>query len=143
MRLPFLCAAAVLALAAAGCSRSDPERELRATIGAMSSAIEQRQPAAFLDSLADDFTREAAAFDKTEARRLLAGVMLRNARITLTTVVQDVRIVGDRAEVRMRVLATGGEGLLPERGQAWDVETAWRRTGGKWQLYNADWRAAL
>ena len=42
----------LLALAfTAGCDRSDPERELRATIDAMAQAIEKREPAAFMEAL--------------------------------------------------------------------------------------------
>ena len=70
--------AAALALTLAACGRSDPERELRATIDRMARAIEARRPDDFLDGLADDFTRETGAFDKRDARRLLAGLMVRN-----------------------------------------------------------------
>jgi hypothetical protein len=43
----------------------------------------------------------------------------------------------------VRVVATGGAGLLPERGQAWDFESAWRRERGQWKVFNAEWREAL
>ena len=135
-------AALSLLAVAVGCSRSDPERELRSTVAAMAQAIEQRQPSSFLDAVAEDFTRESGAFGKQEAKRLLAGVYLRNEKITLNTVVSDVRIDGDRAHAKVRVLATGGAGLLPERGQTWDFDTAWRRERGQWKVFNAEWRDA-
>jgi len=134
----------LLALAfVAGCGRSDPERELRATIDAMAQAIEKREPAAFMEALTDDFSRESGAFGKQEAKRTLVAAILRNEKIGVSAVVTEVRIEGDRAFARVRVVATGGAGLLPERGQAWDFESAWRRERGQWKVFNAEWREGL
>ncbi len=132
-------AIAALAALSAGCARSDPERELRATIGAMAAAIERRDPGAFLDALADDFTRESGAFGKNDAKRVLAGALLRHEKISVTAVVTDVRIDGERAFAKVRVAATGGAGLLPERGQTWEFDCVWRREGGRWRVFNAEW----
>ena len=135
------CAAALWLVAAlAGCSRSDPERELRSAIASMAQSIERREPSAFLDHVADDFTRDSGAFGKQEAKRMLAAAVLRNERINVSTVVTDVRIEGDRAFAKVRVIATGGAGLLPERGQTWDFDSAWRRERGEWRVFNAEWR---
>lgn len=133
----------VVALLANGCSRSDPEQELRSTIAAMASAVEQREPANFLDAVADDFSRESGAFGKQDARRVLAGVYVRNEKITVSAVVTEVRIDGDRASARVKVFATGGAGLLPERGQTWDFDTTWRRDSGRWKVFNAEWSEGL
>jgi ketosteroid isomerase-like protein len=133
---------AVVALLA-GCGRGDPERELRSTIAAMAQAVEQREPAAFLDAVADDFTRESGAFGKPDAKRMLAAAYLRNEKINLTAVVTDVRIEGDRAFAKVRVVATGGAGLLPDRGQTWDFDSVWRRDRGTWKVFNAEWREGL
>lgn len=130
-------------LVLAACGRSDPERELRATVMKMAQAIERREPADFLDALSEDFTRESGAFGKQDARRVLAGVLLRNERIQLSAVVTDVRIEGDRAFAKVRVIATGGAGLLPERGQTWEFDSSWRREKGSWKVFNAEWREGL
>ncbi len=132
---------ALLALVA--CSRSDPERELRATIQTMAQAIERREPGDFLDALADDFTRESGAFGKTDAKRVVAGIYLRNEKISVTAVVTEVRIEGERARARVRVVATGRAGVLPERGQTWEFDSAWRRERGAWRVFNAEWREGL
>lgn len=142
-RLLLRIALMALAAAAMACSRSDPERELRSAVAAMAQSIEQREPAAFLDSVSDDFARESDAFGKQDVKRVLAGVYLRNEKISVNAVVTDVRIEGDRARAKVRVLATGGAGLLPERGQTWDFDSVWRREKGRWKVYNAEWREAL
>jgi hypothetical protein len=131
-RREWLAAAAVAVAtvaALAACSRSDPERELRATIDSMARALEQRRPGDFLDAVAEDFTRESGAFGKQEAKRVLAGVLLRNEKINLAVVVTEVQVQG--------------AGLLPERGQVWEFHTAWRRERGAWKVYNAEWREGL
>ncbi len=109
----------------------------------MAESIEQREPAAFLDHVSDEFSRESGAFGKQDLKRLLAGVYLRNDKITVNAVVTDVRVEGDRAHAKVRVVATGGAGLLPERGQGWDFDSVWRRENGRWSVYNAEWREAL
>jgi hypothetical protein len=131
---------ALLAGLLPACNRSDPEQALRATITAMAQSIEQHQVADALEPLSDDFTRESGAFGKAEARRILAATMLRNEKIHLTTTISDVRIEGDRATAKVRVIAAGGSGLLPERGQTWNFDTAWRRESGRWKLFNAEWQ---
>ena len=146
MRRRTLASALLLALALAlgtACTRSDPERELRATIASMARAIEKRDPAGFLDAVSDDFTRESGAFGKQDAKRTLLAAYLRNEKILVNAVVTDVRIEGDRAFARVRVVATGGAGLLPERGQTWDFDSAWRRERGQWRVFNAEWREGL
>lgn len=141
--LRALVAALWLVAALVGCSRSDPERELRSAIGAMAQAIERREPASFLEHVADDFSRESGAFGKQDAKRVLAGAYLRNEKIRVSTAVTDVRIDGDRAFAKVRVIATGGAGLLPERGQTWDFDSAWRRERGHWKVFNAEWREGI
>ncbi len=126
-----------------GCSRSDPERELRDTVARMAKAIETREVGRFLDHVAEDFTRESGGFGRPDAQRILAGVLLRNEKVTVTAIVTEVRIEGARASARIRVVATGGAGVLPERGQTWDFDSAWRRDGSVWKVFNAEWREGL
>lgn len=126
-----------------GCGRSDPEREIRATVARMAQSVEKRDPAAFLDAVAEDFSRESGAFGKQDAKRTLLAAYLRNEKINVSAVVTDVRVEGDRAFAKVRVIATGGAGLLPERGQTWDFDSAWRLDGSTWKVFNAEWREGL
>jgi hypothetical protein len=138
LRLMFACA--FVAACAVACTRSDPERELRKTITQMAQAIERRTPADLLAHVAEDFTRESEAFGKRDVQRVLAGVLLRNEKISVTAVVTSVEVAGERARTKVRVVATGGSGLLPERGQTWEFDAAWRLEKGTWRVFNAEWQ---
>ncbi len=128
----------------AGCGRSDPERELRDTVDKMARALEDKRAADFLEHVSSDFTRESGAFSKDDARRLIAAALVRNEKITLAVAVTDINLLGrEAANVRIRVVATGGSGLLPERGQVWDFTSAWRRERGTWRVFNAEWREGI
>jgi len=129
--------------AVSGCARSDPETELRTAIRGMARAIEQHRVSDALEAVAEDFTRESGSFGKQDARRILAGAMLRNEKIQLSTTVTEIRIEGDRAFARVRVIATGGAGPLPERGQTWEFESVWRRERRHWKVFNAEWREGM
>ena len=121
------------------CDRASPEQALRDTIAAMVQAVESRDAKALFDHVADDFTRDSGGLDRRQMRALLLGLLLRNRNIRIVTTVREVRIEGNRGRARLHLLATGGAGLLPERGRLWDVSSAWRREGGDWKLYNAEW----
>jgi ketosteroid isomerase-like protein len=135
--------AAAFAAVAGGCTRSQPEQELRDAIAAMAQAVEQRRLGDLLDVMADDFSRESGAFGKDDARRMLGAALLRHEKISLTVVVTAVDVRGDSATATVRVAAAGGGSLLPERGQLWEFQSAWRRDRGRWKVFNAEWREAL
>jgi hypothetical protein len=44
-----------------------------------------------------------------------------------------------KAEGRFDVLLTGGQGWLPDSGQALTFVTSWRQEGDEWLLRNANW----
>ncbi len=139
--LTTLCIAAALSLVA--CSRSDPERELRAAIADMQAAVEAREMSRFLKHVADDFARQSGGFDRKEITRTLAGVFLSNQKINVVLTIREVKIAGKQATVVFNALATGGEGLLPERAQGWDFISEWRRDGSEWKVFSAEWKEGL
>ena len=122
-----------------GCKRPSPEQALRDTIAAMVQAVEARDVKALLDHVAGDFTRNSGGLDRKQVRSLLLGIFLRTQKIHGVTTIREVKVDGDRGQVRLNLLATGGAGLLPERGRLWDISSGWRRDGGDWKLFNAEW----
>ena len=39
-------------------------------------------------------------------------------------------------------LITGGRGIIPERGQLYEISTLWIRDGNDWLLLKAEWTPA-
>lgn len=138
-------AAALLALGMlAGCAKEDPEKALRSTFAALQQSLEQRDAGAVADHLAEDFIGNEG-LDRYGARRLAAGVFLRNRQVGVTTGPLQVRMQGtNSASVQFDAAVTGGSGgLLPEQGQWYRVETGWRLDEGRWRVVSARWQPRL
>ena len=133
-----------LLLVLAACSRIDPEQAVRAQVDALQQAIDARDAGAVEDLLAEDFIGNEE-MDRRGAKQLAAAVFLRHREVAARIGPVEVELRGqDDAVARFQVLATGGSGgLLPERGQAYQVETGWRLIDGEWKLRNASWKPAL
>ena len=133
-----------LVLLLGACSVSDREQQLRQQIRALQEAIDRRDVGDVEALLADDFVGNEG-MDRRGARQLAAAVFLRHREVAARIGQVTVELRGqDDAVARFQVLATGGSGgLLPERGQAYQVETGWRLIDGEWKLRNASWKPAL
>lgn len=131
---------AVLVLA--GCARDPSEQALRDTIEALETAGEERQVGDFMDHVAEDFAGNSAEYDRPGLERLLRMVALRHQSINAVKSGMEVELHGDRALVRMRILVTGGGGMIPDSGQLFDTESGWRFVDGQWQLGSASWKPA-
>ena len=132
-----------LVLLLGACSGSDPEQQLRQQISALQEAIDRRDVGDVEALLAEDFVGNEG-MDRRGARQLAAAVFLRHREVAARIGLVEVELRGqDDAVARFQVLATGGSGgLLPERGQAYQVETGWRLIDGEWKLRNASWKPA-
>lgn len=134
---------ASLLLVLAGCTRTPPEQALRDTMSQLQAAIEARDAAAVHVLLADDFIGPEG-LDRNGARRLAQGMFLRYRGVGATIGPLEIVLQDQHAQVRFDAVVTGGSGgLLPESGQAYDVETGWRMEDGEWRLVNAQWRQKL
>ena len=133
-----------LVLLLGACSVSDREQQLRQQISALQEAIDRRDAGDVEALLAEDFVGNEG-MDRRGARQLAAAVFLRHREVAARIGPVEVELRGqDDAVARFPVLATGGSGgLLPESGQAYQVETGWRLVDGEWKLRNASWKPAL
>lgn len=134
---------ALLLLPLAACVRTPPEQALRETMSELQAAIESRDAAAVHALLADDFIGPEG-LDREGARRLAQGMFLRYRGVGATIGPLEIVLQDQHAQVSFDAVVMGGSGgLLPESGQAYDVETGWRMEGGEWRLVNAQWRQKL
>lgn len=125
-----------------GCARDPSEQALRDTIEALETAGEERQVGDFMDHVAEDFVGNSAEYDRPGLQNLLRMVALQHQRISVVKSGMEIEMHGDRALVRMRILVTGGGGLIPDSGQLFNTESGWRFVDGQWQLGSASWKPA-
>lgn len=134
-------AAGVLLLVA--CGQEPAEERLRKRVANMEEALEQREPGTFMEGVADNFIGEGG-LDRRGLRGLLAAQMMRNAQVSAVLGPLDIQLQGDQARLAFDVVVTGGAGgFLPERAQAYRVESGWRDGDDGWQVVEADWEPRL
>lgn len=132
-----------LVLLLASCARSRSEQALIETLDRLETAGETRDVGDFMDSVGDDFRGNSDEFDRRGLERLLRMVAMRHQSISVVRSGVKIEMHDDRAVVRMQILVTGGSGgLIPDSGQLFDTESAWRFVDGQWQLGSATWRPA-
>ena len=142
LRRVFIALIAFVGLAMlTSCSRTPDEQALRERLDEISAAAENKDVSAFVDVLADDFVGNSSEFDKLGMERLIRLMALRHQAISVTRTGLSIEMHQDRAVVQMQVLITGGKGgLIPEQGQWFNTESAWRFVEGEWQLGSATWK---
>jgi hypothetical protein len=139
----FFLAGVALILCACGAGDS-VEDQVRETIAAMESAAEEGRPLDFMAHVAEDFQGRQGSMTRQDFLRLMTLQINRYRRLHAQLFPIEVTDAGGGfADARFRVLVTGRQGLLPEDGQLYRVETSWMREGGDWLLWRADWEPVL
>ena len=91
----------------------------------------------------DNFGTRTGA-DKLWVKRTMAFYMLRHPNIEIVTSNLHIDLEPEQqphtAHAHFSALVTGGEGLIPEQGALYQIETEWRLQGDQWQLVYADWQ---
>ena len=127
----------------AGCAKAPAEQRLRERIAGMQDAIAAREVADFMQGVAPDFIGSGGT-DRAALHNLVRLQVIRNASIGATLGPIEVEMQGERAKVEFDVVLTGGAGgLLPERAQAYAIESGWREEGGEWVVFAAEWEPKL
>ena len=136
-KLKTACLLLVFSMLAA-CSEDTPEQRLRDTIATMEEAVETKKPGDFIAHVTDDFSGDRGQFDRQSLRGFLAAQMMRKESIGVTLGPLDVKMHGERATVRVDVLLTGAEGVIPNSADHLDIESGWKLVDGEWQCYVAE-----
>lgn len=126
----------------AGCgSEPSVEQQIIATLRNMEMAAEQGEHFEFMGYITDSFKGQQGSMDRREFHRFMIFQINQHRRLQAQFFPIFVKETGEaQASAHFKILVTGGGGLLPERGQIFEVETAWIRSGGDWLLDSADWK---
>jgi len=131
---------AVSLLAACG-EELSIDQQIIATLRKMEIAAEAGEHFEFISYVADSFSAQQGTMDRREFHRFMIFQINQNRRLQAQFFPIYVKETGeDMASAHFRILVTGGGGLLPDRGQLFDVETHWLRDGSDWKLEKADWK---
>ena len=122
------------------------EQHIIANLEHMEAAAEDGRHLDFMGYVAKNFGGQYGSMDRREFHRFMIFQINENRRLHATffpiLVRQDPQDNGNEisaASAQFRLLVTGGGGLLPERGQLFEVKTNWILESGDWLLLSADW----
>lgn len=135
----------ILLLSLAGCTQEPAIENLLQRVDALEHAIEERQVDAAMTMLSDDFTTGTGQ-DRKDAHRLLLLHTLRHQTIRVIRSQTEASLdsgYADQAQVRFNAIVTGGQGLLPEQGRSYAVDSRWTFAGGEWYLNSLSWEPLL
>ena len=126
-------------LVIAGCGREDAELAVRRQVQASIDALAEHEHGAFMDTVADDFVGPEA-MDRQGASQMARWYFLRFRQIRLIAGPLSVEVANNRARVSFSAVLAGGDGLLPNQAQAWQIDSAWRLVGDDWRMIALEWR---
>jgi len=129
----------MLASTLIACQRTPEETRIRQAIDDMVVALEKGDSRRFLDHIADPY-RDHEGRDRQGLCQLLLANFLHHRQIRLLVTGTSIERQGDRADVRLQARLTSGEQLAADRRfGVYRVRTLWRRDGGDWLIYEAEW----
>lgn len=143
--MPRLLLPLLMLLLLNACSQEPAMEKLLARVDALEQAVEGRKVDTAMDMLSEDFSTGKGQ-NRKDAHRLLLFHTMRHQNISVirsqTEVTPDAAYA-DQALVRFNVILTGGEGLLPEQGRSYAVESRWTFDGSDWYLNSLQWESLL
>ncbi|MFT5139887.1 MAG: hypothetical protein ACI9H8_000271 [Lysobacterales bacterium] len=125
------------------CSKEQTiEQQIIGTINEIEALAEAGERRKFMKLVDDDFSGQRNVLNKEEFRRLMVLQWNINRRLHAQLGPIHVNSAGpDTAQANFSGLITGGRGFIPERGQFYEFQTTWVRSGGDWLLASAQWKA--
>ena len=136
----FGCLALVLLLVTACGGEQTVEQQIIATIIEMEAYGEEGRRGSFMKMVHETFIGQQGAMTRDEFRLFMIMQWNRNQRLQAQLFPIRVReLEQGQASANFRALITGGRGLIPERGQLYEITTVWVKSDGDWLLTEADW----
>ena len=130
---------ALLLLSACG-DEPTVEQQIIGVITEMEQLAEEGKRGAFMSRVAGDFSGQLGVLTRDEFRRFMIMQWNQNLKLHAQLFPIRVRKLGrGMAAANFKALITGGRGLIPERGQLYQIETTWKKDGDDWLLVSAKW----
>lgn len=147
MTLRGLAGVALLGLlVACGGPDEPPEARVRDLVSRAEQAAERHDLSVFKEAVADDY-QDNHGYERQTVLRLIQGMLLRNQQIHLFSLVRDLQVQEDAAQVRVLVAMAGrpidsAEALLNVRADLMRFDAELTRDGDQWRVRSVDWKRA-
>jgi hypothetical protein len=127
----------------AGCHRTPDEERIRAAITATAQAAEAGSASGVGDSLSEDFDGNTGELDRRRLMAMVGLLKLRGEHVGVVLGPVSVEPRGERMVASFTVTLGSGGRLLPDRLGVYRVTSGWRREGGDWRCYTANWKRSI
>ena len=140
----FVLAAGLSVLLLAACKENlSVEQHIIVNLRAMEEAAEQGEHFEFMTYVSESFSGQYASMDRRAFHRFMIFQLNQKRRLHAQFFPIRVQEVSEQqASAQFGLLVTGGNGLLPDSGQFFNVKTNWVLEDGDWLLSTADWEVA-
>ncbi|HEX7813802.1 hypothetical protein [Dyella sp.] len=128
-----------LAMAAA-CHRTPDEERVRQAVVTAGRAAEKTDASALGEVLDEQFDGNAGQVARKDLQDMLRLARLRHETIHVLVGPVDIQARGDRYVAMFTVTLTSGGQTLPAQMGLYQVQSAWRKDGGRWICYSATWK---
>jgi len=99
-------AACLLVLVACGGPEGTPEERIRSLVSRAEAAAEDHDLSVFKAAVSNEY-RDSHGYDRQSVLRLVQGLLLRNQRIHLLSMVRDIKVQSGAAQARVLVAMAG------------------------------------
>ncbi len=122
----------------AACDNTPPEQAIKDALAEIETAIEDGDAGTVMDRLSDDIAveRRGRTLQRKDIHRTLVGVFFRypNRNITFTrTRIELDPVTQKKARVQFTALAWGGQNVLPDDADSFQVDSHWQ-LDGDWKI---------
>lgn len=122
----------------AACDNTPPEQAIKDALAEIETAIEDGDAGTVMDRLSDDIAveRRGRTLQRKDIHRTLVGVFFRypNRNITFTrTRIEMDPVTQKKARVQFTALAWGGQNVLPDDADSFQVDSHWQ-LDGDWKI---------
>jgi hypothetical protein len=143
MSKPWIALAFLLMAALAGCRHTPDEEQVRKAIAVAVAGAEAGKASETTEVLTDDFDGNVGQLDRRSLANLVRLYALRGQSIHVLMGPATIESRGERMVATFTVTLTAGTGVLPDNAGAYQVETGWRKEGGEWRCFTANWKKTL
>jgi ketosteroid isomerase-like protein len=124
------------------CRHGSDEDQVRQAIGSAAAAARDNDADGVLAQVSEDFVGNDGELDQPGLKRMLVVRAFRRDSTGVLVGPISVERQGDRLVATFTLTLAGGkpDSLLPDQADVFAMSTAWKREGGRWRCYSADWK---